>query len=141
MGNSHGVVKGGSVASLQDAVKFVAGGSVKVLTAKVDKDFEGGRLPESYTGGSILDTTVHGGAVSVKNYVEGVYSQEKEDLIRSIAESVFKSLKISNAKHAKTAPIGDILKHLSKVVPNPKKNGKFNTSFKTSRSDAIIGMP
>jgi hypothetical protein len=83
---------------------------------------------ENAEGGSIF-----GGSDSdLQNYGNSVYSNNKEKLIRSIAEEVFKALHLHGSKYAQSAPISDVVSHLAKVVPNPNKGGKFNDAFNKS---------
>ena len=75
---------------------------------------------------------IFGGKDEMQTYVNNVYTQNKEKLIRNIAEEVFKVLKLKGSSFAKTAPIEQVVQHLAKVVPNPRKGGSFNKSFNSS---------
>jgi len=88
----------------------------------------GDEEPEEMTGGYVL------GGDELQSYANSMYAQKKEKLIRNIAEEVFKALKLPGAKNAQSAPIDQIVKHLAKVVGNPKKNGTFSNVFKNSSS-------
>lgn len=72
---------------------------------------------------------VIGGYDDLQKYGDSLYSAAKEKLIRDIAEEVFSALKLQGAKYAKTAPISDIIKHLAKIIPNPKNKKMFHDSF------------
>ena len=87
-----------------------------------------GGVEGGYSGGSVT-----GGYSKLEHYAESVYSKNKEDLIRKIAEDVFKTMKLTKAHYAQTAPLADVIAHLKKVTPNVRKgNGGFNKSTATS---------
>jgi hypothetical protein len=84
---------------------------------------------DAVTGGAVT-----GGYDALQDYGNSLYSRAKEKLIRDIAEEVFKALHVSGAKNARTAPISDVVAHLQKLVPNPKKGKRFTESFNSSSS-------
>ena len=80
------------------------------------------------------DGSVVGGAKETKSMVEyanSVHSKQKDDLIRNIAADVFEVLKI-NTNLAKTGSIDTIIDELSKLIPDPRKNIRFNKEFNNS---------
>jgi hypothetical protein len=88
----------------------------------------GGLLTE-VQGGSI----VHGGSEGLKEYMNLVYNKNKEKLIRDIAEDVFKTMKLKGAGNAQTAPLKDVVEHLKRVTPDPRKgSGGFNQKTASS---------
>lgn len=89
---------------------------------------------ESFVGGSD-NGFVLGGANELQDYGNSVYSQAKEKLIRNIAKEVFSALKIQGSNYAQSAPISEVVKHLAKVVPNPKKGRSFSAAFNKSSSN------
>jgi len=87
-------------------------------------------MPSQVKGGGSNSTV--GGMDYLQEYGNSVYSQAKEKLIRNIAEEVFRALKLKGCQSAQTAPIDEVVKHLVKIVPNPKKGVLFNESFNKS---------
>lgn len=80
------------------------------------------------------DGNAVGGAKETKSMVEyanSVHSKQKDDLIRNIAADVFEVLKI-NTNLAKTGSIDTIIDELSKLIPDPRKNIRFNKEFNNS---------
>ena len=86
-------------------------------------------LLEEVRGGAI----VHGGSEGLKEYMNLVYNKNKEKLIRDIAEDVFKTMKLKGAGNAQTAPLKDVVEHLKRITPDPKKgSGGFNSKTASS---------
>ena len=83
----------------------------------------GGRYGE-ITGGGYKHS---GGYKSLEEYGNGVFSDAKEKLIRSIAKDVSKSLKVSPS-FADTAPISQVIAKFSKIVPDPRNNKKIKAN-------------
>jgi len=76
---------------------------------------------------------VHGGSEGLKEYMNLVYNKNKEKLIRDIAEDVFKTMKLKGAGNAQTAPLKDVIDHLKRVTPDPRKgSGGFNQKTASS---------
>jgi hypothetical protein len=90
--------------------------------------FYGGFIGAGVVGGN--DTI--GGYDDLERYGDSVFSKAKEKIIRNIAEDVFNALKVSGAKNAQTAPIGEVVKHLAKICPNIKSGKKFNDKLNKS---------
>lgn len=78
---------------------------------------------EPMTGGNQQD---------LQKYGENVYIKEKERLIRSIAGDIFNMLKVKY--NAKTASIGDVVKKLRDIVPDPRSGKKFKPDFYSNSS-------
>jgi hypothetical protein len=119
---------------------LVLAGLTKTMRDDLDKYFGAVAVPFEYkqevqgggdnaVGGSIL-----GGADVLQDYGNSRYSQAKEKLIRGIAEEVFSILGLKGARYAQSAPIGDVVTHLAKVVPDPKKGKSFTKDFNKSSS-------
>jgi hypothetical protein len=119
---------------------LVLAGLTKTMRDDLDKYFGAVAVPFEYkqevqgggdnaVGGSIL-----GGADVLQDYGNSRYSQAKEKLIRGIAEEVFSILGLKGARYAQSAPIGDVVAHLAKVVPDPKKGKSFTKDFNKNSS-------
>lgn len=108
----------------------------EAMRSELDEFFvRGVVVPQEVKGGSeavVEGGYVLGGADVMQNYGDSVYAQNKEKMIRNIAEDVFTALKLKGASFAKSAPINDVVKHLAKVVPKSGKN--FNDALNKSSS-------
>lgn len=113
------------------AVDKVGNAALGAVTRKLDaigqpiqgQPAPGQSAPETFTGGNQQD---------LQKYGENVYIKEKERLIRSIAGDIFNMLKVKY--NAKTAPIGDVVKKLRDIVPDPRSGKKFKPDFYSNSS-------
>jgi len=120
----QGLVLSGITSEMQkDLTEFF--GKNPLSLVDISKEIRGSG---NVTGGSVI-----GGKNVLQDYGNTIYSKTKEKLIRTIAEYIFKALKLRGSRYAQTAPINDIIKHLSKVIPNPNKGGSFNKKFNNSK--------
>jgi hypothetical protein len=94
----------------------------------------GGRYGEISGGGYKPD----GNYKSLEDYGNGVFSDAKEKLIRSIAKDVCKSLKVT-ASFADSAPIEKVIAEFAKIVPDPRNNKKIKTNSKM-HSDICLNL-
>lgn len=91
--------------------------------------------PQGVSGGAEgASESFIGGLDDMQNYGNSMYSKAKEKLIRAIAKDVFSALKMPT-KNADTAPIEDVVAHLTKVIPpNIRNPRKFHPNFGKSAS-------
>jgi hypothetical protein len=142
MGNSVGSQAGGSILNQiylsHGGVAAEKPANLQVTAANIAELNAVLNAPASYnvpiSGGSVSGGSFIGGYDALQDYGNSLFSKAKEKLIRDIAEEVFNVLKVPGAKNARSAPISDIVAHLKKLSPNPKKGKKFNESFNSSSS-------
>lgn len=140
---------GQSSSSLGDLDKVLVSASAGTLAKSADMYRKRLRGEEAKLGGSELSIeggcdscggTAEGGEEAIlgggdlQSYGNTVYSKKKEDIIRDIAVTVFKALRVAGAGNAKTAPIDKVVAHLAKIVPNVKKGEHFSSALNKSGS-------
>lgn len=76
----------------------------------------GGNINDDISGGVSFGNKYNDAA----SYGDGVFTKDKELLIRNIAHSVFSSLKMGKAGNARTSPIENVVKGLASAIPSAK---------------------
>lgn len=113
------------------AVDNVGNAALGAITRKLDaigQPVQGQPAP----GQPVTEPMTGGNQQDLQKYGENVYIKEKERLIRSIAGDIFNMLKVKY--NAKTAPIGDVVKKLRDIVPDPRSGKKFKPDFYSNSS-------
>jgi hypothetical protein len=140
MGNSQGQSGGGS--SNEALTNRIQAKLISVVNNQVpvsEDDLKDCKmLNEIYKilSGGVSGGSVLGGYDALQDYGNSLFSKAKEKLIRDIASSVYKALKLKGADKVRTEPLSKVLDALKKFTPNPKKYGnKYSESLNKSSSN------